>query len=463
VTERLSTLTLNRAAASVRRPGYDFKRLRPGVVHLGVGAFHRAHQAVFTEDAILAAGGDWGVIGVALQRPNIPEALGLQDCLYTVEMLSEEPTYRVVGVIRGARAATLQPEQVLAALAAPETHVISLTVTEKGYCLGADGGLDEAHPDIVHDLAEPDYPRSTIGWLVRGFAERRKRKSGPVTVISCDNLAGNGRKLETAVFMFATRPNAQRKGAVTRWIERNVSFPRTVVDCIVPATTETSRCRVAAALGLIDNACVSREPFAQWVIEDRFAGPRPAWERAGAELVTDVEAYERLKLHVLNACHSALAYLGLRRGLALVRQAIGDPELSYLVETMVAQEIAPALPELPVADYWRKIRTRFANPVIDHPLAQIGEDGSTKLPQRVFPLLVINARAGRPVGRLASIVRAWLDLASQGAVKDPQAARLTKWRDAGRDMAAALDDATLFPPPFRTNPSLRAALLGEAR
>ena len=218
MTERLSTLTLNRAAASVRRPGYDFKRLRTGVVHLGVGAFHRAHQAVFTEDAILAAGGDWGVIGVALQRPNIPEALGLQDCLYTVEMLSEEPTYRVVGVIRGALAARVQPEQVLAALAAPETHVISLTVTEKGYCLGADGGLDEAHPDIVHDLAEPDHPRSAIGWLVRGFAERCNRASGPVTVISCDNLASNGRKLDAAVLMFAIRRHAQGKGTVTRWI-----------------------------------------------------------------------------------------------------------------------------------------------------------------------------------------------------------------------------------------------------
>jgi fructuronate reductase len=418
---------------------------------------------VFTEDAILAAGGDWGVIGVALQRPNIPEALGLQDCLYTVEMLSEEPTYRVVGVIRGALAARVQPEQVLAALAAPETYVISLTVTEKGYCLGADGGLDEAHPDIVHDLAEPDSPRSTIGWLVRGFAERSKRESGPVTVISCDNLAGNGRKLQAAVLTFAARYDARAKGAFTRWIELHATFPRAVVDCIVPATTEVSRCRAAAALGLIDEACVSREPFAQWVIEDWFAGPRPAWERAGAELVTDVEAYERLKLHVLNAGHSALAYLGLRRGLALVHEAIGDPELSCLVEAMVAEEIAPALPELPVADYWRKIRMRFANPMIDHPLAQIGEDGSTKLPQRVFPLLVINARAGRPAARLASIVRAWLDLASEGAVKDPQAARLTKWRDAGRDVAAALDDAMLFPPPFRTDASVRTALLGEAR
>ena len=462
MTERLSALTLNRAPASVRRPSYDFNRLRPGIVHLGVGAFHRAHQAVFTEDAILAAGGGWGVIGVALQRRNIPETLNPQDCLYTVEILSEAPQYRVVGAIRRALAATAQPGEALAAMAAPETHVISLTVTEKGYCLGADGGLDEDHPDIIQDLAAPGYPRSAIGWLVRGFAERCKRASGPVTVISCDNLANNGRKLEAAVLAFAARSDAQRKGVVTRWIEQNAAFPRTVVDCIVPATTQASRCRVTAALGLIDEACVSREPFAQWVIEDRFAGPRPAWEKAGAELVADVEAYERLKLHVLNACHSALAYLGLGRGHALVRQAIGDPELSSLAETMVAEEIAPALPELPVADYWQKIRMRLANPMIDHLLTQIGEDGSTKLAQRVFPLLIANARAGRPARRLASIIRAWLELAGEGAVEDPQAARLAQWAAGGRDVAAALDDAILFPAPFRADPSVRAALLGEA-
>ncbi|HUI19695.1 MAG TPA: mannitol dehydrogenase family protein [Methylocella sp.] len=459
MTERLCALTLDHAAGSVRRPGYNFNRLRPGIVHLGVGAFHRAHQAVFTDDAILAAGGDWGVIGIALRRPNVPEALRAQDCLYTVETLSESPQYRVMGIIRRALTAPAQPGEVLAALAAPETHVISLTVTEKGYSLGANGGLDENHADIVHDLAEPDRPRSTIGWLVRGLAERCNRGSGPVTVISCDNLASNGRKLEAAVLTFAARLDALRKEAVTRWIKLNATFPRTVVDCIVPATTEASRSRVAAALGLIDDACVSREPFTQWVIEDRFAGPHPAWDRAGAELVADVETFEQLKLQVLNACHSALAYLGLGRGHQLVRQAIGDPELSRLVETMVAEEIAPALPELPVADYWRKIRMRFANPMIDHRLAQIGEDGSTKLAQRVFPLLIANARAGRPAGRLASIVRAWLGLAGEGLVKDPHAARLAQWAARGRDVATALDDTILFPAPFRTDPLVRAALL----
>ena len=461
MTARLDATALDRAAASIRQPGYDFNRLRPGIVHLGIGAFHRAHQAVFTEDAILSGGGDWGIIGVALRRPNIPEALGPQDGLYTVETLSEPPQYRVVGVIRRALTAAAQSRQVLAALAAPETHVISLTVTEKGYSLDAHGGLDEAHPDILHDLAEPDRPRSTIGWLVRGLAERRDWGSGPVTVISCDNMIGNGRKLEAAVRAFAAQWDARRNGALARWIEQNAAFPRTVVDCIVPATTEATRRRVAIALGLFDEACVSREPFAQWVIEDRFTGPRPAWEKVGAEVVADVEAYERLKLQVLNTCHSALAYLGLERGHALVREAIGDPNLSRFLEAMVTEEIAPALPELPVTDYWQKIRVRFANPMIDHGLAQIGEDGSAKLGQRVFPLLIANARAGRPARRLASIVRAWLGLAGAGLVEDPQGARLARWLAGGHHIAAALDDVMIFPAPFRTDPALRAVLSGE--
>ncbi len=462
MTERLDATTLPHAALDVRRPGYDFTALRPGIVHLGIGAFHRAHQAVFTEDAVLAAGGSWGVIGVALRRPNVPDALGPQDGLYTVETLSETPRYRVVGVIRQALAAPTRPEPVLAALAAPETHVISLTVTEKGYCLDAHGALDQAHPDIVHDLSEPATPRSTIGWLVQGLAERRRCGSGPVTVISCDNLRGNGRLLAAAVLAFARRRDAREKGALERWIEHHATFPRSVVDCIVPATTEASRRRIAAATGLIDAACVSREPFASWVIEDRFAGPRPAWEAAGVELVTDVEVHERLKLHVLNACHSALAYLGLSRGHGLVREAIGDAELARFVDALVAEEIAPALPELPVADYWRKIRPRFANKMIDHRLDQIGEDGSAKLAQRIFPLLIDNARAGRPSPRLAAILHAWVELAAAGVVRDPQASRLQSRIAEGRGLAAALEDAMLFPTPFRTDPTLRASLSADA-
>jgi fructuronate reductase len=194
------------------------------------------------------------------------------------------------------------------------------------------------------------------------------------------------------------------------------------------------------------------------VIEDRFAGPRPAWEAAGAEIVPDVEPFERLKLHVLNAAHSALAYLGLPRGHALVREAIGDAELAALVQAMVLEEVAPALGPLPVESYWRTVRARFANPSIDHRLSQISDDGSTKLAQRIFPILIAGVRAGRPVARLAQVVRGWLKLGGEGRLRDPQSDRLAAWGRAGASLDAALDDPALFPAEFRTDPALRRAM-----
>jgi fructuronate reductase len=235
-----------------------------------------------------------------------------------------------------------------------------------------------------------------------------------------------------------------------------------MVDCIVPATSPESRARIEAALGLSDQACVSREAFAQWVIEDRFAGPKPAWQRAGAEFVADVVPYERLKLHVLNAAHSALAYLGLKHGQDFIRQAIADPHLGAFVDALMAEEVAPALPELPVAEYWRTCRARFANPRLDHRLVQVGEDGSSKLAQRIFPLLIANARAGRPTARLAAVVRAWLDLAGQGRVGDPQGGRLQSWAGSGCAPDEILGDPALFPDAFRTEPAVHRTLIGRA-
>ena len=454
---RLSIQTLDQLPAAVARPDYDVAGLGVGILHLGLGAFHRAHQGVFTEDAIRAAGGDWGIAGVSLRRADVPDALGPQDGLYTVEMLDEPPRYRVVGVLRRALAAASEADEVLAAMAAPGVHIISLTVTEKAYRLDAAGALDLAHPEIVHDLARPDRPQSAVGWLTAGLARRREQRGAPVTVLSCDNLIGAGRKLEAAVLAVAARWDP----ALAAWIEAEVAFPGTMVDCIVPATSEARRARIEAALGLCDQACVSREAFAQWVIEDRFAGPRPAWERAGAELVADVASYERLKLHVLNAAHSALAYLGLQHGHALVREAIADPELSRFMDALMAEEIGPALPDLPVADYWRKARARFSNTRLDHRLEQVGEDGSSKLAQRIFPLLIDNARAGRPTRRLASVVQAWLELAGQGRVRDPQGARLQAWAGAGGAREEILNDPALFPDAFRNEPAVRRVLAGR--
>jgi fructuronate reductase len=428
---------LARLPLDVRRPEYDFQNIGVGIVHLGMGAFHRAHQAMFTEDA-LGGGGDWGILGASLRHAAAPAALAAQDHLYTVETLASSVDYRVVAAIRASLFAPTHRGQLLEALASPQTHIVMLTVTEKGYCLGADGQLDFTRPEITRDLDCPNEPNSAVGWITQGLGARAARHRRPITVISCDNLRENGTKLRDAVTAFAARSRPD----LLSWLKESVEFPRTVVDCIVPAATNTSRLRVAQALGLEDTSCVQREAFSQWVIENRFAGPRPAWDRVGVQIVDDVDAYGRLKLHVLNACHSALAYLGLARGYTFVREAIADAELARFLNTLVSIEIAPALDPLPVLDYWRTVRTRFTNPHIDYRLSQIAEDGSLKLAQRIFPLMIANTGSGAPIGSLARIVRGWLESAY-----------------GETHVQSALDDPTLFPPSIRENASLRAAIL----
>jgi fructuronate reductase len=372
-----------------------------------------------------------------------------------VESLGNAARYRVMGVIRSALFAPRDRPALLAALAAPSTHAVTLTLSEKGYCLAADGSLDFMHPDIAADIDRPAEPDSAIAWLARALKERQRTGGGPLTILSCDNLKSNGPKLEAAVTEFAERcwPD------LAPWIKANTAFPATLVDCIVPASDTAHRQRVAAALGLADEASVQREEFAQWVIQDRFAGPLPAWGAAGAEIVADISGHERLKLHVLNGTHSALAYLGLPRGHHYVREAIAGTELRAFLEDMVAREIAPALAPLDAAAYWRTVTARFENPMIDHRLAQIAEDGALKLPQRLFPLLEANIKAGREVDRVAKVIAAWLDLMAARPSRDPANDWFVAWAKAGADKAAALDNPALFPEIFRSDAKLRTAIL----
>ena len=454
MTPRLNLASLANLPKDVARPDYDVNSLGIGSVHFGLGAFHRAHQAVFTDDAIARSGGNWGIAGVSLRQAVLSNALVPQDCLYTVETLDRKPVYRVVGAVRRALALPRDRHDILALLSATSTHVVTLTITEKGYCLDASGRLDLLHPDIVHDLASPLEPRTAIGWLALGLELRARSKAGPLTIISCDNLVSNGAKLERAMIDFLERTG---RTDISK-IAGAASFLRTMVDCIVPASNDASRARVGAALGMADAASVQREAFAQWIIENRFAGPHPDWP--GVEIVDDVAAHERLKLHVLNACHSALAYIGIPKGFRFVREAIADPDLLRFVDEMVMTEIAPALVPLAVADYWSRIKSRLANPMLDHSLAQIAEDGSVKLNARIFPILIANMRAHRPFERLAAVVRAWMAFVRQPGGKDPQAARFAAWARAGADPATLLDDQAIFPDAFRTEPSLRHALSG---
>ncbi len=400
---RLNLASLAAVPARVQRPDYNVAGLKCGIVHLGLGAFHRAHQAVFTEDAISHSGGDWGIIGVSMRKPDVADALNEQDGLYTVETLRADPGYRVIGTIRRALCLPHATDGVLGAIAHPDTHVITLTVTENGYCL-TNGEIDLSHADIQHDVREPDAPRSAVGTVLAGLARRHARGGGPVTVISCDNLSNNGPRLRKAVLTLACK----RDETLSDWIASNIQFPESVVDCITPAPTSESMARTDGALGMHDAASVQREPFAQWVIENRFAAPHPDWAAAGAELVESCADYRRLKLHVLNAAHSALAYLGLERGHELVREAAADPVIARFLEQMIATEITPALPGLPVADYWKKTAQRFVNPMLDHRLAQIALDGATKLSERYSSLMIANLKADRPFAHMASVYAAWL-------------------------------------------------------
>jgi fructuronate reductase len=435
VTSRLNLKTLAGLPSAVRRPDYDFLNLRIGIVHLGLGAFHRAHQAVYTEDALRSQGGDWGILGASLRHADVPGALTDQQQLYTVETLASLSAYRVMAAVRASLTATAQRAQLLSGLSSPRTHIATVTVTEKGYCLAMNGDLDVANTEIAHDLAAPREPSSTIGWLAAGLEERFQSHARPLTIISCDNLQSNGAKLGRALSQFVERSRPE----MLRWMQDNVSFPQTVVDCIVPASTDASRARIKESLGVEDLASVQREPYSQWVIEDRFAGPRPAWEHGGALIVADVSEYGRLKLHVLNTCHSALAYLGLPRGYTYVREAVADPELAQFLEALICTEIAPALAPLGVANYWQTVRPRFANPRIDHRLSQIAQDGALKLGERVFPLMIANAQAGSPVHGLARIVRGWLEL-------------------NGASLDTSLENPALLPPAIRANSALRAAI-----
>ncbi|HVZ98929.1 MAG TPA: mannitol dehydrogenase family protein [Caulobacterales bacterium] len=443
--EFLSNATLPRLSAGVGKPAYDRAKARPGVVHLGPGAFHRAHQAVAFDD-ILASDPRWGITGVSLHSPDVAEALNPQDGLYALALLDEEVSFRVIGAIQSVLVAPRDPEAVLQRLAAPETEIVTLTITEKGYCLATDGQLDLAHADIRADLDSRARPKSAIGFLAEALRRRRDARAKPLVVISCDNLVDNGGKLRRAVVNFA----AERDPQLGVWIAENAEFPCTMVDSITPATTDALRERVSAALGVADRWPIQREAFTQWVIERHEHADGPDWAAMGVTLADDVSAFERAKLRVLNASHSALAYLGLARGHETVRDAIADPELARFVRELMTQDVAPSLNTPAGFDlnaYIEAVLRRFHNPEIRHLLSQIAWDGSQKLPNRLFGLIEEALAAGRPIERPARIVAAWLRFLRRKAqtgdkLVDPLAPVLLETAAKARDEAAF--DVPLF-------------------
>ena len=462
---RLSAATLALAAAGVRLPGYDRAKLRPRIVHLGLGAFARAFVAEFTEDALPFGGGDWGIVGVSLQRPDQRDRLAPQDGLYTaLARDSAKVSARIIGCVLGVLVAPENPEAVIAAMASAECRIVSLTVTEKGYCHDpATGTLNFGHPDIVADLANPAAPRSAVGFLVAALARRRAAGLSPFTVLCCDNLPRNGALLAGLVNAFGRR----RDAGLADWIAARGAFPSTMVDRIAPAATEADLADAAKLTGLEDQAVVTHELFRQWVIEDRFVGEsHPAWKAVGAQLVRDVAPYEHMKLRLLNGAHSALAYLGYLSGRETIMQAVADDVLRRFILDLWREEIIPVVPPPPGVDlnaYAFELMHRFENRAIRHRTWQIAADGSQKLPQRL--LSTIRERLARklPARRLAHVAAAWIryvggiDEAGQAIdLRDPLAAQLRATLDAAGDepsvrVAAILGVEAVFGSDLRGN------------
>ena len=383
---RLSRRCLSALGPGITRPGYDIARVRTGIVHLGLGAFHRAHQAVYTESAL--EGGDlrWGIAGVSLRSPAVGEALVPQEGLYSVsERDGAQVRTRVIGAVREVLHAPSALPNVLSAIASPDVHVVTITVTEKGYSQHpASGDLDVADSGIEHDLSHPDSPQTTLGVLGAGIA--RRPANAPLTILCCDNMANNGPTVQRLLSQYASRVDPQ---LVSR-IESHIAFPSSMVDRIVPAATPESLSWAEQRLGLRDDAAIVCEPFTQWVIEDRFAGARPAWERAGALLTTDVRPFQAMKLRLLNGVHSAIAYVGQLRGLPTVSEAMADPLVGAFARRLMKDDLlatVSAPPGFDVRAYCDALLQRFENPNLAHRTEQIAMDGTQKVPVRWLPPL----------------------------------------------------------------------------
>jgi fructuronate reductase len=440
----LSRAALSALPSTILRPGHDPAAIRTGIVHFGPGAFHRAHQAAYI-DRVLDGDPRWGIAAVSLRSGGTTDALKAQDGLYTLAVLDREPSMRVIaahsdaiGPGEGARLRTL--------LADPAVRIATSTVTEKGYCLGGDGALDFAHPDIVHDLARPAEPASVIGWIVAGMGDRRAAGGSPFAMLCCDNMTGNGAKLRAACVAFAREIDA----GLADWIEAEAAFPDSMVDSITPASDAAFLAKVGAALGVEDRAAVQREGFAQWVLQRFDMADGPDLTAAGVTLTGDVRAYEQAKLRILNGAHSTLAYIGLALGHETVFEAMSDDALGGFVTRLVHQDIAASLTPvegLDLAAYADAVLARFRNPAIRHLLSQIAWDGSQKLPYRLLDTIQAALEAGRGIERLVVPVAAWIcfvrrKAAAGEAITDPLAETLVS---ASGSIEAMLGLRQVFP------------------
>ena len=438
-------------------------RLTTGILHFGPGAFHRAHQADYVH-RLVREDPRWGIAAASLRSAGTIEGLRKQQGLYTLAILDNETSFETIGV-HNHFFGPADGDALRRHFLDPGLRLITSTVTEKGYCLGPDGTLDFDHPDIVHDVANPQVPQSLIGWIALALAARRAAALPPLTVICCDNMVSNGRKLGGAVVQFAERSQPE----AARWIKGEVRFPNTMVDSITPASDDRLRRMVRDGTGSDDSIPVAREAYAEWVIEDCLAPDGPDFSAAGATLTHDVAAWEKAKLRILNGAHSTLAYLGLLIGHETVADAVGDSVLASFVQRLIGDDIVPTLvpSALDLEAYSRQTLERFCNHAIHHRLAQIAWDGSQKLPYRLLATTLDTLDAGRPAHRLAVPIAAWISFLERqsrlpGEIVDPLEQELRRRALESDPVAAILGLRKVFPERLGPN-SPFGALVAKAQ
>lgn len=453
---QLNQAALGQLPAGVPGPGYARSAVAHSIVHIGVGGFYRAHQAVYLDRLLHLPGhAQWGYVGVGLLPHDaaMRDAMRDQDCLYTViERGAQGDSARVIGSILDFLYAPDDPEAVLKKMAHAATRIVSLTITEGGYYINqGNGQFDADHADIVHDLAHPHAPRCSFGYLAEALRRRRQRGLAPFTVMSCDNLQNNGDVMRNMLLAFTQLQDPD----LSAWLEQHCAFPNSMVDRITPATTDVHRALVRDTFGLADAWPVVTEPFLQWVIEDHFPGGRPAWELVGAQMTQDVLPYEKMKLRLLNAGHQSLCYIGMLFGYQYAHEAMADAGIRQLFVDMMEIEVTPLLPEvagIDLADYKRTLVERFSNPTICDQLSRIGTEGSARIPKFVLPSIVEQLECGGPIKLLSFTVACWFRYLNgsdeQGRpmpIIDPYADRLrAQALRGGADPGALLSLRALF-------------------
>ncbi|QGQ18968.1 mannitol dehydrogenase family protein [Cellulomonas sp. JZ18] len=447
--------------AGVARPAYDRSRVTPGIVHIGVGGFHRAHQAMYL-DRLMNAGTalDWGIVGLGILPGDarMHEVLQASDGLYTLVVKHPDGSrdVRVIGSIVDHVHAPADPAAAVERLADPAIRIVSLTITEGGYNYDrVTGEFDLDDEGVQHDLAHPEAPRTVFGLVVAGLRLRRERGVPAFTVMSCDNIQGNGHVARSSFTAFARALDERHGTDLAAWMTEHVAFPSSMVDRITPATTDADRADVAERHGVDDAWPVVTEDFEQWALEDTFTAGRPPFEQAGVQVVADVEPYELMKLRLLNASHQALAYVGWLAGYRAVHDAVRDPLIARLLRRYMDEEGTPTLAPVPGVDldaYKDRLIERFTNEHVADTVARLAAESSDRIPTWLMPVVRENLAAGRQVELSAAVVASWARYAEgvdeHGApirVVDRLAERLTAVAQRNRtEPTAFLADRTLF-------------------